>query len=71
MIGTDKSVFKYLEKEEKVLRVLPEDRKKLYAFTSIYLPKLHKLMEKDTMKKREESELETIGVLYISIKGDM
>ena len=43
--GTDHAVLSFLKREEETLKVLPEEKKKLFAFSSIYLPSLHKFMK--------------------------
>jgi hypothetical protein len=45
MLTTDAGTYKFLEAELDTLKRLPQERRKLFAFSSIYLPRLHEFMK--------------------------
>lgn len=53
MLATDSGIFNFLDAELDTLKRLPQERRKLFAFSSIYLPRLHDFMK---MEARGDSE---------------
>jgi len=62
MVSTDTGIYGFLEAELATLRKLPQNRQKLFAFSSIYLPHLHKFMKEevkgDVKKDKKGSQRE-------------
>lgn len=47
MVTTDSGIYNFLDAELETLKRLPQEKRKLFAFSSIYLPKLHEFMKEE------------------------
>ena len=56
LVAVDEELNQFLKQEEQILRQLPQNRHKLYAFASTYLPKLKKYL-KETVEDRVEGPI--------------
>lgn len=61
---TNEQIYKFLDNYEEVLKRIPEERKKLFAFAVVYLPNLKKRMENN-------EDLNVISALRISKKRSL
>jgi hypothetical protein len=50
LVTTDTGLYSFLEAELETLKRLPQEKQKLFAFSSIYLPRLHDFMKKEAME---------------------
>lgn len=51
LITTNRPVLNFVDQEMEILKLLKQDQIQLYAFTAIYLPKLHEFMRKQATSK--------------------